>query len=555
MNSIISLPKLIELIARASSYDKALCDKFIRAFSNEVGEALAAGGVLKLKGFGQFKVQQADGIRRIVFIPDKEMAEAVNAPFACFDPVELAPGVSEEVLAVVDEPMDEAEETQPELSSQPDEPDASAPVTPQPSSDFVPEDAEDQDEDSGPQSSPAEESGEESSEDDEDDSDIMIIDFGIEASDEAVEDDASEDSPSPEQEDVPEDTYDEPEDENEDVPDENIPDASFDDTPDEPSEEATSASTDELEEETPWSVTSESETISLNVATEPEEDMSSSAAEDTPSETGWDEDHRDPSDDSVPGESAIAEYPDGSDDSGESAISEYHDGEDDTDDPDSALQSGLSLLTPEARRRMAEQQSGKDKSRSFPWFWVAMAYVGGMAIGFALGFFGHDYITGMSDDDTLDLSADPDPISTEQVIDLTGDEKEMMSSGLDASDTQAIDADSTEIQKDTLPASAPVAPADSAMAPKLGEPTVYDVITPNNNLNSLAQKHYGNKVYWVYIFLDNQDKIKNPNNVIVGTKLRIPPKAQYDVSETDESANIQAALNKQSEIFTKYSSN
>ncbi|MDE6653805.1 MAG: hypothetical protein K2K37_05390, partial [Muribaculaceae bacterium] len=88
--------------------------------------------------------------------------------------------------------------------------------------------------------------------------------------------------------------------------------------------------------------------------------------------------------------------------------------------------------------------------------------------------------------------------------------------------------------------------------PHLGQPPVYDTITPNRNLNTLALKHYGNKVYWVYIFLDNQDKIKNPNNVIVGTKLRIPPKEQYDVSDTDEKANIEAAFRKQSEIYTKY---
>ncbi|MDE6692295.1 MAG: hypothetical protein K2K05_02815, partial [Muribaculaceae bacterium] len=213
---------------------------------------------------------------------------------------------------------------------------------------------------------------------------------------------------------------------------------------------------------------------------------------------------------------------------------------------------GLGLLTPEARQRMLDRQSknsDKERSGTSPWFWIAIAYIGGMAIGFMLGLFGHDYVKGLSDrDKTIDLSDAPAPSATEdEVIDLTQEDENLIGTQ-DANLVQLPDSALSKSQTDSVSS----AQTDSVTVPHLGQPPVYDTITPNRNLNTLALKHYGNKVYWVYIFLDNQDKIKNPNNVIVGTKLRIPPKEQYDVSDTDEKANIEAAFRKQSEIYTKY---
>ncbi|MDP4278372.1 MAG: HU family DNA-binding protein [Bacteroidota bacterium] len=51
---------------------------------------------------------------------------------------------------------------------------------------------------------------------------------------------------------------------------------------------------------------------------------------------------------------------------------------------------------------------------------------------------------------------------------------------------------------------------------------VYLTIGAGNRLTLLAQKYYGHKVFWVYIYLENKDVITNPNNVPIGTKIRIP---------------------------------
>ncbi|PIE99440.1 MAG: hypothetical protein CR965_02310 [Paludibacter sp.] len=42
------------------------------------------------------------------------------------------------------------------------------------------------------------------------------------------------------------------------------------------------------------------------------------------------------------------------------------------------------------------------------------------------------------------------------------------------------------------------------------------------NLAYLSRKYYGHSYFWVYIYEANRDKIANPNDIPVGSKLRIP---------------------------------
>ena len=52
----------------------------------------------------------------------------------------------------------------------------------------------------------------------------------------------------------------------------------------------------------------------------------------------------------------------------------------------------------------------------------------------------------------------------------------------------------------------------------IGETT----IKPGLFLTMVALQNYGDKSYWIYLYLYNTDRIKNPNNVPVGTKIRVP---------------------------------
>ncbi|GBU08051.1 integration host factor subunit alpha [Bacteroidales bacterium] len=51
------------------------------------------------------------------------------------------------------------------------------------------------------------------------------------------------------------------------------------------------------------------------------------------------------------------------------------------------------------------------------------------------------------------------------------------------------------------------------------------------SLRIIALEEYGNKVFWVYIYEENKDQLKNPNHVSVGVKLRIAPAAKYGIDK------------------------
>ncbi|MDR2692166.1 MAG: hypothetical protein LBB73_07760 [Dysgonamonadaceae bacterium] len=42
------------------------------------------------------------------------------------------------------------------------------------------------------------------------------------------------------------------------------------------------------------------------------------------------------------------------------------------------------------------------------------------------------------------------------------------------------------------------------------------------DLPSLAEKKYGTRIFWVYIYIENKDKISSPVNIPLGTDLKIP---------------------------------
>ncbi|WP_165040181.1 HU family DNA-binding protein [Dysgonomonas sp. ZJ709] len=63
----------------------------------------------------------------------------------------------------------------------------------------------------------------------------------------------------------------------------------------------------------------------------------------------------------------------------------------------------------------------------------------------------------------------------------------------------------------------------------LGEETIQE----GQTLRLIALKYYGNKSFWVYIYQENKSKIRNPNNVPIGTRLVIPSLDKYNVDPTN----------------------
>ena len=88
-------------------------------------------------------------------------------------------------------------------------------------------------------------------------------------------------------------------------------------------------------------------------------------------------------------------------------------------------------------------------------------------------------------------------------------------------------------------------PADSSAAPEAAETraqqtaqpaapaVVTDTVGPGNYLSVMARRHYGNAKFWVYIYLENKDKIRNPDNLEDGMVLVIPPASKYGIDSSD----------------------
>lgn len=99
-----------------------------------------------------------------------------------------------------------------------------------------------------------------------------------------------------------------------------------------------------------------------------------------------------------------------------------------------------------------------------------------------------------------------------------------------AKDTEkVIPADTTTIQ--------PAEPTEPKESVVTAEPEVVtDTVRPGNYLSVMARRHYGNSKFWVYIYLENKDQIRNPDNLEDGMVLTIPPRAKYDIDpESKES--------------------
>lgn len=76
------------------------------------------------------------------------------------------------------------------------------------------------------------------------------------------------------------------------------------------------------------------------------------------------------------------------------------------------------------------------------------------------------------------------------------------------------------------------------------------VLGMGKTLRLLALDHYGHREFWIYIYLENRDKINNPNNVPVGIELVIPSKQKYDINANNHNS-IKKAIEKGNEELSR----
>jgi nucleoid DNA-binding protein len=114
MNNKIPFSDLCAMVATAAGTSKKVTEEFLREFFNEITSCLENGETVKIKGIGTFKVSRVNSRKSInvssgeeieipqhvktVFVPTKELAQAVNLPFEAFEAIEIGDSVTSEML-------------------------------------------------------------------------------------------------------------------------------------------------------------------------------------------------------------------------------------------------------------------------------------------------------------------------------------------------------------------------------------------------------------------------------------------------------------------------
>ena len=101
MNNKITMPELLDLLAQKAGCTKKDAEFFLKEFFGLASEVISGGESLKINGLGIFKTIWVEkrasvniqtglpfeipGHYKLTFTPDKNLKEAVNAPFSCFE--------------------------------------------------------------------------------------------------------------------------------------------------------------------------------------------------------------------------------------------------------------------------------------------------------------------------------------------------------------------------------------------------------------------------------------------------------------------------------------
>lgn len=80
---------------------------------------------------------------------------------------------------------------------------------------------------------------------------------------------------------------------------------------------------------------------------------------------------------------------------------------------------------------------------------------------------------------------------------------------------------------------------------------VIETIRSGVFLTTLARKYFGHKAFWVYIYEENKDVIKNPNQVPIGTRLTIPRASKYDI-DANNRTSVEKAKALAAKIQSRY---
>ena len=111
-------------------------------------------------------------------------------------------------------------------------------------------------------------------------------------------------------------------------------------------------------------------------------------------------------------------------------------------------------------------------------------------------------------------------------------------------DSLMIQADSSiGTASDTLASTpAPTPPSTSKVQPTSCEETEVVRIQAGDRLTRFSLRKYGHKAFWVYIYEENRSRIKDPDNIPIGTTITLPQASKYKIDARDTNSVNRALI-------------
>lgn len=183
---------------------------------------------------------------------------------------------------------------------------------------------------------------------------------------------------------------------------------------------------------------------------------------------------------------------------------------------------------------------GEDEKRHHPLTrWIfSLGLVIGLCAGFIAGILLYDYIYPVSQRNII-----ADDIADAEILVVEDDTVVDSVSGMISEDSvmsQSGNVDKMDALSDVAE------PVKEPVRENVGK-VVTDTISAGHFLATMARKHYGSYVFWVYIYEENKDKISDPDNVATGTVLVIPDASKYGI-DAGSAESVKKAKAKATEI-------
>jgi nucleoid-associated protein YgaU len=104
-----------------------------------------------------------------------------------------------------------------------------------------------------------------------------------------------------------------------------------------------------------------------------------------------------------------------------------------------------------------------------------------------------------------------------------------------SSDTKEV-IDTIKTQIDTIKTQIDTIKTQISKIESVVLPDKKRTIRSGERLTLIALDEYGHKSFWVYLYEENKDILKNPHNVPAGLKIKIPPAEKYGINKNDSAA-------------------